>query len=130
MALKHAEIFENAGFVERSRVGNAHILSVRKDALQKIKHLWDLFDKPLAVKVEKGTSMLSALQKVSGIEIESRKGDTFIKSVDGKAGYYIYEVDGKLVEKPANKFKIKKGMEVELKRLMPVVGKKILISVE
>ncbi len=130
VALKHAKILEEIGFVERTKFGNTHVLQVRKAALQKIKHLWDLFEKPLTVEVSRGTTMLDALQKVSGLKFEKRKDGAYITSVDGKDGFYIYEVEGKLVEKPANEFKIEKSAEVELKRLMPVIGKKILIHVK
>ncbi|MBN2066990.1 MAG: winged helix-turn-helix transcriptional regulator [Candidatus Diapherotrites archaeon] len=130
VALKHARVLEGVGFVERARFGNTHVLQVRADALQRIKQLWDLFERPLTVEVSRGTSMLDALKRVSGLKIEKQRDGAYITSVDGKPGFYIYEVEGKLVEKPADKFKIERSAEVELKRLMPVVGKKIIINVK
>ncbi len=130
VALKHAKILEELGFIERARFGNTHVLRLRKEALEKIKRLWDLFEKPLVVEVAKGTTMLDALRRVSGLQIEKSKDGALIKSVDGKEGYYIYEVDGQLVEKSADRFRISKSMEVELKRLLPVVGKKIIVKVK
>ena len=130
VALKHAKILEEVGFIERTRFGNAHVLQVKQEALQRIKHLWDLFEKPLVVSVKKGTTMLDALGTISGLQIEKQKDGALITAVGGKKGYYVYEVNGKLVEKPIDLFKIEKNVEVELKRLLPVVGKKIIISVK
>lgn len=130
VALRHVSVLEETGFIERRRFGNAHVLRVRREALQRIKHLWDLFEKPLIIEVARGATLLDALGKVSGLKIEKTEDGVFIKSVDGKEGYYIYEVDGRLVEKPADRFRIEKNLEVDLKRLVPVVGKKILVRVK
>ena len=48
--------------------------------------------------------------------------------MDKSAGYFIYEVNGKLEGKSPDKIKINKDTTIELKRLLLVVGKKISIK--
>ena len=130
VTLKHAKILEEVGFIERQKMGNTHVLAVKHEAVGKIKKAWGLFEKSLVVNVPKGTTMLDALKKVSGLEFVENSEGSFITSVDGKEGHYIYEVNGKLPNVPADKFTITKNAEVELKRMMPIIGKKIQIKVE
>ncbi len=127
VALRHAIILEQAGFIERQKAGNTHFLKVREEAVNKIRKAFQLFEKPLIVEVQKGTKMIDALKKVSGLKIEETKDGAFISEVDGKKGYYIFEVNGKLPDKPADKLEINKSVEIELKQLLPVIGKKISI---
>ena len=129
VALKHVRILEEAGFVERAKMGNTHIVTINKSALYKIKSVYDLLEKPLVVKVEKGTSLADALKKVVSLSLKRTSDGSFISSVDGKQGYYIYEVDGKLSEKPIDQFLVNKPLEIEFKRLLPVIGKKIVVRI-
>lgn len=128
VALRHSRILEQAGFVERQKVGNIHFLSVPEEATNKIKKVLGLFEKPLAIEVQKGTKMLEALKRVSRLKIEETKAGAFITEVDGKKGYYIYEINGKLPNKPIDKFKINKDLEVEFRQLLPAIGKKVSIK--
>ena len=130
VALKHVRILEEAGFVERSKVGNTHIVAVNANALSKIKSVHDLLEKPLVVEVEKGVSLATALKKAVSLSLKKTSDGSFISSVDGKQGYYIYEVNGKLSEKPVDQFLVNETLEVEFKRLLPVVGKKIVIRIK
>ncbi len=130
VALKHVRILEEAGFVERAKMGNTHIISINKNALSKIKSVYDLLEKPLIVEVKKGTSLAVALKKAVSLDLKKTSDGSFISSVDGKQGYYIYEVDGKLSEKPVDQFLVNKSLEVEFKRLLPVVGKKIVVRIK
>lgn len=129
VALRHAEILEQAGFVERQKVGNSHFLNVPEPAAIKIKKALGLFEKPLVIKVPKGAKMLDALRKISGLRIEETKEGAFITEVEGKKGYYLYEVNGKLPSKPIDALQINKNIEIEFKQLLPVVGKKISIQI-
>lgn len=129
VALRHARILEDAGFVERRKQGSLHVLKIRENAASKVRKAFGLFEKPLEVEVRKGSSMLEALQKIQGIKFEHSKTGTFITEVEGKKGFFLYEVDGKIVSEAANEFKISKNSTVELKQLLPVVGKKIRIKV-
>lgn len=129
VALKHAKVLEDVGIVERRRVGKSHVLGVRKDAIEKLNMLSPLFEGTFNLRVERGTSMLDALRKVAGITVQNRKDGVYITAVDGKKGLYVYEVDGKLPTVPADRFKIGKKTSVELKKLVPVIGKRIVIEV-
>ena len=130
VALKHTNILEEVGLIERNIVGNAHILSIKKESLSKIEKVSEMFEESFNISVEKNTNILDALKKVSGIKIEKTKDGTLISSVYGKPGYYIYEVNGKLPDTPVDKYFVKTDVEIELKRLLPVIGKKIKIKVK
>jgi len=128
VALKHARILEENGLIEREKVGNTHILHIRKDALKKIRLASELFEKPISFSVAKGTLLLDALSKVEGLEIENTKQGAFIKAVDGKEGYFVFEINGKFPTKPIEEIEISGRTEIELKRLLPVIGKKIVFE--
>ena len=130
VALRHASVLEDSGFVEKSKVGNLHFLKLRPETASSLRKAWGLFEKPLIVEVQNGSSMLDALKKVSGIKFEHQKNGVLISEVDGKKGYYLYEVNGRLPHESADKFIISKNYTVELKLLQPVVGKKIMLKVK
>jgi DNA-binding transcriptional ArsR family regulator len=129
VALRHAGFLEEAGFIERKRFGNSHVLAVKKEAVERLRQAWGLFEQPLVVEVAKGRTMLDALRSVPGIKISAAKDGHFISSVDGKEGYFVYEINGKFVEKSLEKIKIDGDLTVELKRLLPVVGKRFRVKV-
>ena len=129
VALKHVQILEEAGFVERTKLGNTHVVSINSNALSKIRSVYSLFEKPLVVEARKGTPLIDALKRVVRLSVERSDEGAFISSVDGKRGYYIYEVNGKLSEKPVDQFLINGDAEIEFKRLVPVLGKKIVVRI-
>ncbi len=130
VSLKHVKILEEAGFVQRSRLGNTHVISINRNALSKIRSAYDLFEQPLVVEVRKGTALVDVLKKVASLGIRNSPEGAFISSIDGKKGYYIYEVNGRLCEKPVDRFFVKEKTVVEFKRLLPVVGKKIVVKMK
>ncbi len=130
VTLKHAKVLEGVGLIERSHVGNMHVLKISNEALESLKGVWGLFEKPLVVSVKKGSMMLNALKKVRGISFSKTEKGFFVSAVDGKKDYYLYEVNGEIPLDSADKFALKNDCVVELKRLVPVVGKKISIRVE
>ncbi len=130
VTLKHIKILEAAGFVERTRLGNAHVININRQALSKVKSAYGLFEKPLVVSVKKGTTLISALKKAVKLDVKNSPEGSFISSVDGKPGYYTYEVNGKFSEKPVDQFLVNKDLEVEFKKLLPVLGKKVVIKLE
>ena len=127
--LKHTKVLEKAGIIEREKIGNTHTLQIRKEALGNLEKVWGLLDKSWVLEVDKGSNMLEVLKKVSGITVENKPDANYITSVDGRKGIYIYEVNGKLPSTSIDQYKINKDVEVELKRLVPVIGKKIVIKV-
>ncbi len=126
VALRHIRILEGVGLVERIRVGRSHIIKANIENIRKLGDFWNL-EESFVIKVPKGTTIKDALSNISGIEFEESDKGFYINSVDGRDGYYIYEVNGKLVNIPINEYIIKENSEVELKRLVPVIGKKIKI---
>jgi len=130
VALKHIKILESIGFAQRSRIGNMHLISINSSALPKIKSLYGLFEEPLVVEAKQGTLLIDALKKAVRLNVKNTPEGAFISEVDGKQGYYIYEVNGKFSEKPVDHFIISKDLEVEFKRLVPVLGKKVIIKIK
>jgi len=128
VALRHVRLLEQAGFVTRSSLGNSHVIEINSRALSKIKSAYGLFEEPLSVEVKRGTPLIEALRKAIRLKVENSQDGAFISSVGGKHGYYIYEVNGRLSEKPVDKFLVEKDLTVEFKKLMPVVGKKIVVK--
>ena len=129
VCLRHLRVLEEQGFVEREKIGSQHFFSLTEESAKRVRKAWGLFEKPLAVEVSKGESMLSALRKVPGIKFSQTENGALINEVDGKKGYYLYEVNGVLPKDSADKFQISKSVNVELKLLQPVIGKKISIKV-
>lgn len=130
VTLKHVIVLEEVGLIERERVGNTHVLRIRKDALEKLKGVWELFEKPLTITVKKGSFLLDALKKVEGISFRKTEKGFYIDVVDGKKAMYLYDVDGVMPLDSADQFRLKDNCTVEIKRIVPVVGKKISIRVE
>lgn len=130
VALKHVRILEENGLIEREKLGNTHVLRIRKEALKKLKMASELLEKPLVFNVKKGEKLLDALEKVSGLEIDKAKQGAFIKRIDGKDGYFVFEINGKFPTKPIEEITLNEKTEIELKRLLPVIGKKIIFEVE
>lgn len=130
VALKHVKILEDCGLVTREKVGTSHIIRVDEANIKKLKGVWWMIDETFTVEVPVGTNILDALKQVSGVEIKETKEGSFINSVDGKEGYYIYEVNGKIPDEAVDQYPLEKDVDVELKRLVPVIGKKIRIIVK
>ncbi len=130
VALKHILVLEKAGLIEREQIGNTHVLKLKRNAMKPIEKVWNLVEKPFTVQVKEGDSLLNALKKVSGLGVEKKPDGIYITSVDGKKGFYVFQVNGKLPDKSADQILLKKDVEIELQKLIPVIGKKILIKVE
>lgn len=130
VALKHVVVLEKSGLVEREKIGNTHVLKIKKEAVKKIKQAFGLFEESFVINVRKGANLLGVLRKISGIRVEKRPDGAYITEIDGKEGLYTYEVDGMLPNISADQFSIEKDCEIELKRLTPIIGKKILVKVE
>lgn len=129
VALKHVRILEDAGLVARKKVGNTHFVSILEEAVNRLEGIWWMIDSSSIVEVRKGATMLDALKLIPGIHVKKTKNGYFIDSVDDREGYYIYEVNGRLIDKAIDEYLIENDSVVELKRLIPVLGKKIRIIV-
>ena len=132
VALKHVRLLESADLVERERIGNTDVLSIREAATKLLLQLQDILEKPTVITAQKGETAYNVLKKVPGIEMRKWEGtDTFyIFSLDDVEGYYIFLVNGKLPNKSVDKLVLKDDVVLEFQRLMPVIGRKIKIKVE
>ena len=127
VAAKHVIILENAGLVERKKFGTTHVLSVNRERLYEA---LETFSEDYEIEVEKGASILDALKAVAGIGIKRIGDKEFIASIDNEAGFYVYEVNGKSPNMPINEYKMEKGGEIEIKRLVPVLKKRVKVKVK
>lgn len=124
---RHIKILEKAGFVKRKIIGNVHLLSANFDSLE---NSFASFVEEQNIDVKKDSTIFDALKQIPGIKTKSEGKNKFITSIDGEKGYYIYEVNGKTPEIPIDKYKTKKDVVIELKKLMPVEKKKIKIHIK
>ena len=127
VALKHVNMLEDAGLITRQKVGRSHIINANVEEIKRLGDIWGL-EESFAFKIKKGSTVQEALDKVPGISIKGSGTDSYIDAVDGRKGYYLIEVDGRIMEEPINKHVIEEECEIELKRLVPVLGKKIKIT--
>jgi DNA-binding Lrp family transcriptional regulator len=127
VAAKHVKILLDAGLIQRRTFGNTYVLNVNKGRLY---DAMEAFSQSYEINVEKGTSILEALKEVAGVGIKKVGEKEFIVSVDGEEGYYIYEVNGNFPNMPINEYKMEKEGEIEIKRIVPVLKKKIKVRVE
>ena len=130
VVFKHIRELELAGIIEREKIGTTHILKLKEEAMKKLKLAFDVFEGPLVVEVGRNTTVFEALKHVPGLKLSKKKDGTTAISVGGKDGDYIYEINGKMPNMPIDKFAIKDDIEIELKRLVPVFGKRIVIKVK
>ncbi|MBI2076552.1 MAG: winged helix-turn-helix transcriptional regulator [Candidatus Aenigmarchaeota archaeon] len=128
VVFKHLRKLELAGIIEREKMGNVHILRIKEGAVKKLKLAFDILEEPLLIEVGKNTTLLDALKRVPGIKVWKNKDGQTETTVDGKSGDYVYEINGKMPNEPIDKFVIARDVEIELKRLVPVFGKKIVIK--
>jgi DNA-binding transcriptional ArsR family regulator len=129
VTLKHVKVLEESGLVVRNKVGNTHIINIPDEGVEKLNSVWMLLDEPIALEIEEGTLLSDALKKMKEMVIKTTSHGSYIYSVDGRKGFFVYEVNGKLVDTPINKYRLSEDAEIEIKRLVPALDKKIRIKV-
>ncbi len=127
VAAKHVKVLENAELVEREKFGKTHVLRVNKE---KLYDAMEIFSEDYEVEVQKGASILDALKEVAGVGIKRIGDKEFIVSIDEEEGFYVYEVNGKTPNIPINEYKMEKGGEIEIKRLVPVLKKRVRVQLK
>ena len=127
VAAKHVRILEDAGLVSAEEYGNTKVLRLNRERLYGV---LDAFSEEYDVSIPKGTNILDILKRVSGVGIKKIGEKEFIVSINGEEGFYIYEVDGSAPNKPVNEFKMEKDGEVAIKRLVPVLKKRVRVHVK
>jgi DNA-binding HxlR family transcriptional regulator len=124
---RHVNILETAGLIQRKKFGKTHVLISK---IEYIDNLLNAFADTCEVNVPKGSNILEALKKVSGVEVKEVRDKEFVISIDGEQGFYIYEVNGKPPDTTVEEFNIEKDSTIEWKKLVPVTRKRILVKIE
>lgn len=126
VAAKHVRILENAELVGSKKFGKTHVLSVNKE---KLYEAMATFSEEFEIEVQKGASILDALKEVAGVGVREIGDKEFVVSIDNDEGFYIYEVDGSLPNTPINEYKMEKDGEIAIKRVVPVLKKRVKVKV-
>ena len=127
VAAKHVRILENAELVKSKIFGKTHVLSVNKE---KLYEAMEAFGEEYGIEVQKGASIVEVLKEVAGVGTNKMGDKEFVVSIDDEEGFYVYEVDGELPDTPINEYKMKKDGEIVIKRLVPVLKKKVKVKVK
>lgn len=126
--LKHVKILEDAGIIDRIKIGREFKLRLNKRNLYKILNIFGFRYK---VRVESGRTVLDVLLKVSkDIKVRRYNDSIFVYSIDFEDGNFIYEIDGELPDVPMNKFRIYKNVKIVIKKLVPIVFKEIVVNLK
>lgn len=123
---KHVKLLENAGLIKKRIVGNMYLLSTNIGSLETA---LEPFLEESSVKIHRQDSLFDALKQIPGVEIQKVGKSQYITSIDGEKGYYIYEVDGIPPRIPIDKYKPKKNITLQVKKLVPVNKKKIEVRI-
>ncbi len=126
VAAKHVKILEDAELVNRKIFGKTHVLTMNK---AKLYEALETFSEEYEIEAREGTSILDALKDVAGIGIKRVGDKEFIASIDDEEGFYIYEVNGKPPDMPINEYTMEHGGEIAIKRLVPVLKKRVKVTV-
>ncbi|MHC1610328.1 MAG: ArsR family transcriptional regulator [Candidatus Methanospirareceae archaeon] len=126
VAAKHVRILEDAELVNRKTLGKTHLLTANKARLYEA---LEPFSEDYEIEAREGTSILDALKDVAGVGIKKMGDKEFIASIDGEEGFYIYEVNGKPPNLPINEYTMEQGVEIEIKRIVPVLKKRVKVRV-
>ncbi|GFO96042.1 ArsR family transcriptional regulator, partial [groundwater metagenome] len=118
---------ETARLIQRKKFGKTHVL---KSKMENMENMLNELADTCEVNVTKGSSILEALKKVSGVEVREVRDKEFVISIDGEPGLYMYEVNGKPPDATVGEFKIEKDSTIEWKKLVPVTRKKIFVKIE
>lgn len=125
VASRHIKILENAGLINKKIIGNVYLLTAKIKGLEEI---LEQFTEEAQVKINNRDSLLDALKQLPGVESKTVDGKQYITSVDGDNGFYVYEVDGELPKVSVDKYKPKKNVTVNLKKIISVNKKKIEVK--
>lgn len=124
---RHIKILEKAGLIKKRVIGNVHILKIKTDNLEKL--LQPYIDHTELI-VEKEQNLFEALKQIPGIKVKKIGKNQYIQSIDDEKGYYIYEVDGKLPDKPVDEYTINKNIDLDIKKIVTIKKKNIKISLK
>jgi len=127
VTLRHVNILLGCKLIKKRVIGNVHLLSASMEVLDNI---LEPFAEESVVEINKNDNLFNALQQLPGVKVQRVGDNQFITSINGEEGYYIYEVDGKSPKISIDKFKTKKNIMLNLKKLVSVNKKKIKVKVK
>jgi len=122
---KHTKILEKADLIERKEIGRSHVLKVNSE---QIYEALNAFTEVSNIELSKGKSILDALKLTCNVRTKRISDKELLISIDGKEGYYLYEVNGDIADVPMNSYKVKENSELKLKKLIPITEKIIKIT--
>jgi DNA-binding transcriptional ArsR family regulator len=126
VAAKHVRILEKAGLIERREYGRSHILIAKTN---RVERMLDELASVTTVELPRGSSVLDALRKTCLVDTKRVDGNEFIVSIDGRGGFYLYEVDRKLADVSMNNYRLNGNAEIALKRMIPVTERRIMVRI-
>ena len=127
VTFRHVNILLDCELIKKRVIGNVHLLSANMEVLDKV---LEPFIEESVVEISKNDNLLNALEQLPGVEVKRIGDNQLITSINGENGYYIYEVDGRSPKISIDKFKTKKNVTLNLKKLVSVNKKKIKIKVK
>lgn len=125
VAAKHVKVLEKAGLVEKREYGRSHVLKAKPE---KLYEMLDIFSQSSEVELKRGNSILDALKSTCIVDTKTINEKEFLVSINGKEGYYLYEVNGKIADYPMDRYKIRNDVEFKLKKLIPVTERKVKVK--
>lgn len=127
VASRHIKILEKTGLIEKRKIGNIYLLKAQFNSFE---NLFEQFAEESKVKIDKNDTLIEALKQIPGIKSKEINGQELITSIDGEEGYYVYEVDGKLPTIPINRYKPRKNVNINLKKIVTINKKKIEVKLD
>ena len=122
---RHIKLLENVGLVRKRAVGNVYLLSANIGSLGEV---FEPFIEDSIVEINKQDSLFDALKQLPNVEIQKIGDNQYITSINGEKGHYVYEVNGVSPEISIDKYKPKKDVTIQLKKLISVNKKKIEVK--
>ncbi len=124
---RHIKTLENAGLINKRIIGNVHLLRIKTNNLEKL--LQPYIDET-ELDLEKEQKLFDALKQIPGIKVKKIRNHQYIQSIDNEKGYYIYEVDGKLPDKPIDEYIVNKNINLDIKKIVTIKKKNIKINIK
>ncbi len=124
---RHIKILEKTGLINKRIIGNIYLLKTNAKNIEKV---LEPFIESQTIIVNKNKSIFDALKQIPGIEVKKQGSQGYIKSINDEKGYYIYEVNGVLPEKPIDEYQINKDLNLVIKKIVTIKKKSINIKLK
>lgn len=124
---RHIKILEKTGLINKRIIGNIYLLKTNAKNIEKV---IEPFIESQTITVNKNKSIFDALKQIPGIEVKKQGSQGYIKSINDEKGYYIYEVNGVLPEKPIDEYQINNDLNLVIKKIVTIKKKSINIKLK